>query len=209
MFQFEMHVLLVFTLLAPQKYFSWFLAQFFDWYIIKRRKSCKKGLQYNSCNLLKHSWRGWSTPSNSRASLVWQSYLVSDSLRAVLKPSVLPCNSSLFGLDTETRWSPVPCQGKPCKSILVSARAETRGGEACDTCTSSRAKSGEAGTHLCWLKASKSQCGGKVWILLLGSWASYTKILNRERALHERILLFVAFETPKTTTDTKELWFNH
>lgn len=117
-----------------------------------------------------------------QSSLVWQSNLVSDSLRAILKPSVVPYKASLFSLDTEARQFPVPCQGKPCKSILVRARAETRGGEACDTCMSERAKSSEARTRLCSLNASKSLCGGKVWILPLSSWASCTKILiPRER----------------------------
>lgn len=59
-------------------------------------------------------------------------------------------NASLFSLDTKAGWTPLPCQKKKkhCKNILVRT-PETRGGEACDTCTSGLAKSGKAGRHIC------------------------------------------------------------
>lgn len=71
-------------------------------------------------------------------SSVWHGYLVSDTPSWI---TCAPCNAFLFNLDTETRQSTLPCQGKSCKSILVRVRAESRWGEVCDTCMSGCAKS--------------------------------------------------------------------
>lgn len=76
--------------------------------------------------------------------LVRQHYLVSESLHTV--PGHLSSTVTLFCLTWTPRQDgpPSPCQGKPCKGILVRARAESKECQACDTCISCGAKSNKA-----------------------------------------------------------------
>lgn len=138
-------------------------------------------------------------------SLVWQSYLVSDTAPSWI--TCAPCNASLFNLDTETRQSALPCQGKSCKSILVRVRAESRWGEVCNTCMSGCAKSRKGRNSFALTECiqnlsveakCESCCSGLVPVALKS---------QIERALCRKIHVFnVVFKMAKMTADTKDLW---